>query len=102
MAWADWSVDMEKLQAPLYLYPTHAERHARLHELQSHPTRRSSDLTGQQHCDAGQWQAALEAFRRVQTRGGHYKDVEALIATAQRELAQVRDEERRRVRMGTR
>ena len=54
---------------------------------------------GRQHYDAGQWQAALEDFRRVQEHGGNYKDVEALLATAQRELARVRDEERRRHRV---
>ena len=32
----------------------------------------------------------------MQERGGNYKDVEALIATAQRELARGRDEEQRR------
>ena len=79
----------------LSLEPTHAEAQARLAEVRQQQELATWYATGQQHYDAGQWQAALEDFRRVQERGGNYKDVEALIATAQRELARVRDEERR-------
>ena len=81
----------------LSLEPTHAEAQARLHEVRQQQELATWYATGQQHYDAGQWQAALEDFRRVQEHGGNYKDVEALLATAQRELARVRDEEQRRL-----
>ena len=52
----------------LSLEPTHAEAQARLHEVQQQELA-TWYTTGQQHYDAGQWQAALEDFRRVQARG---------------------------------
>src|SRR5262249_57511280 len=91
-----WTVAREQLQAGLRLEPTHAEAQARLHEDREQQELARWYATGQQHYDAGQWQAALEAFRQVQEHGGNYKDVEALLATTQRELARGRDEERRR------
>ena len=97
LAGEDWTAAAEQLQAVLTLEPTHAEAQARLHEVQQQELA-TWYATGQQHYDAGQWQEALEAFRRVQAREGNYKEVEALIATAQRELARVRDEEQRRLR----
>ena len=96
LAREEWAVATEQLQAVLHLEPTHAEAQARLHEVRQQQELATWYATGQQHYAAGQWQAALEAFRRVQERGGNYKDVETLLATAQRELARVRDEERRR------
>ena len=99
LAGEDWAVATEQLQAVLSLEPTHAEAQARLHEVRQQQELATWYATGQQYCDAGQWQAALEAFRRVQERGGNYKDVEALMATAQRELARGRDEERRRAQI---
>ena len=99
LAGEDWAVAAEQLQAVLSLEPTHAEAQARLHEVRQQQELATWYATGQQYCDAGQWQAALEDFRRVQARGGNYKDVETLMATAQRELARGRDEERRRLRL---
>ena len=99
LAKEDWAAATEQLQAVLRLEPTHAEAQARLHEVRQQQELATWYATGQQHYDAGQWQAALEDFRRVQARGGNYKDVETLIATAQRELTRVRDEERRELRI---
>src|SRR5262249_61335720 len=41
----------------------------------------------------------MEDFQRVQERSGNNREVETLLATAQRELARVHDEERRRLRI---
>ena len=63
----------------LSLEPTHAEAQARLHEVRQQQELATWYATGQQHYDAGQWQAALEDFRRVRKRGGNYKGVDSLI-----------------------
>jgi outer membrane protein assembly factor BamD (BamD/ComL family)/Tol biopolymer transport system component len=99
LAREEWTAATEQLQAVLNLEPTHAEAQIRLHEVRQQQELATWYATGQQHYDAGQWQAALEDFRRVQARGGNYKEVETLIATAQHELARVHDEERRRLRI---
>src|SRR5438067_8512156 len=91
LAGEEWAAAIEQLQALLRLEPTHAEAQARLAEARQQQELATWYATGQQHYDAGQWQEALEAFRRVQARGGNYKEVETLIATAQRELVRGRD-----------
>src|SRR5678815_606045 len=98
LAGEEWTVAIEQLQALLRLEPTHAEAQARLAEARQQQELATWYATGQQHYDAGQWQAALEDFRRVQARGGNYKEVETLIGTTQRELTRVRDEEQRVLR----
>ena len=63
----------------LTLEPTHAEAQARLHEVRQQQELATWYATGQQHYDVGQWQEALEAFRRVQAREGNYKGVDGPI-----------------------
>jgi hypothetical protein len=79
LAREDWTAATEQLQAVLSLEPTHAEAQARLHEVRQQQELATWYATGQQHYDAGQWQAALEDFRRVRKRGGNYKGVDSLI-----------------------
>jgi WD40 repeat protein len=88
LAREEWAVATERLQAVLTLEPTHAEAQVRLHEVRQQQELATWYATGQQHYDAGQWQAALEAFRRVRKRGGNYKGVDGLIVVVRRKISE--------------
>src|SRR5262249_56983354 len=74
LAREDWTAATEQLQAVLTLEPTHTEAQARLHEVRQQQELATWYATGQQHCDAGQWQAARAALRPGHGPGWYDKD----------------------------
>src|SRR5438034_1197270 len=76
LAREEWAVATEQLQAVLSLEPTHAEAQDRLDRESVEQGQAAGYGRGQQHYEAGQWQAALEDFRRVQARVGNYQEAE--------------------------
>jgi tetratricopeptide (TPR) repeat protein len=88
MAGEEWERAIERLQALLALDPTHAEAAARLRQAQQRQELAVLYTRGRKHYDAGRWPQALNYFRQVQQVGGDYKGVAALIASAEKAMAQ--------------
>jgi len=88
----NWAVAIAQLQALLALEPNHTEAAAWLKLAQQQFVTTLYAL-GRQHLEAGDWQAALADFQRVQECTSDYKDVAALVATCQSELAKQAEQE---------
>jgi len=90
----NWTAAIAQLQALLALEPNHIEAATWLKLAEEQQFVTTLYASGQQHLDAGDWHAALADFQRVQESNGDYKDVSALIAKCQSELAKQAEQER--------
>ncbi|MGH7453966.1 MAG: PEGA domain-containing protein, partial [bacterium] len=81
---ANWQTATEKYQAILSLEPNHA--HARTGLTLARQEQDLAELyaQGQEHYQAENWQQAIACFRQIQSSRPRYKDVDILLATAER------------------
>lgn len=94
----DDAAAVEKLGQVLALEPKHADATARLHEIEKKRDLASLYGAARAMYDDRLWRESLDVLRRIQAIDRGYRDVEALIAAAEREVVKAADDEERRSR----
>jgi hypothetical protein len=84
LAREDWATAIVKLQAVLDLEPDHKEAVSKLDQAWQQEKLAALYTQGRKHYEAGRWRIALEYFRHLRTMDAEYKDIDALIAVAER------------------
>ncbi len=81
----NWHVTIEKAQEILTLQPAHEEAKVILSSARAEQELAALYAEGREHFSAKQWTQALDCFRRLQKLSAHYKDVDTLVKSAERE-----------------
>lgn len=95
----NWDAALERVRAAMAIDPNSAEAIVREHKLVQQ--REWAQLYGQgkAHFQTGRWREARETFNRLRGMKPDYKDVDALLASAQRELDQGTANDQKRARI---
>ncbi len=94
MAREGWDEAIATWGRLLEIDPGDAEARARLDESRRQRELAALYASARQHLDAGRWHAALDDLRHLRADGGAYRDVVALIAAAEGQIARLQELDR--------